>query len=176
LRVFSRLAKLRYLELRSVKPLMEDLNASGITTKRRVRPDGTTRGGAWWSRGALYGVLQNRLYLGEMPHRDKSYPAEHAAIVDRELFDQVQALLASNAVERKTGAKANHLSLLTGMIRDSQVRPLSPSHASKGKQRYRYHVSNEARSGEGASAPPVVRLPAAELERAAIDALAAMLD
>jgi DNA invertase Pin-like site-specific DNA recombinase len=166
----------RYLELRSVKTLMEDLNGSGIPTKLRVRPDGTTRGGGWWSRGALYGVLQNRLYLGEMPHRDKSYPAEHAAIVERDLFDQVQALLASNAVERKTGAKANHPSLLTGMIRDGQDRPLSPSHASKGKQRYRYYVSNEAAAEGRASAQSIMRLPAAELERAVIDAVAAMLD
>jgi hypothetical protein len=111
-----------------------------------------------------------------MPHRDKSYPAEHEAIVDRELFDQVQALLASNAVERKTGAKANHPSLLTGMIRDAQDRPLSPSHASKSKQRYRYYVSNEAAADGHASAQSIMRLPAAELERAAIDAVAVMLD
>lgn len=55
-------------------------------------------GAASPARGPLYHFLKNRLYIGEIPHHDQSYPGEHQAIVDRALFYQVQSLLANNAV------------------------------------------------------------------------------
>ena len=134
----------RYLELGSVRELMVDLRAAGIITKRQTMPDGSIRGGVPFARGPLYHILKYRLYLGEMPHHDKSYPGKHQAIVDRELFKAVQALLAKNTVVRRTGSRSSHPSLLAGMVRDAQDRPLRPSHASEGKTRYRYYVSNEA--------------------------------
>jgi hypothetical protein len=166
----------RYLELGSVQGLLEDLKASGITTKRRQLKSGRVVGGQPFVRGPLYHFLKNRIYVGEIPHREKSYPGEHEAIVDRALFDQVQARLASNGVERASGKGAAHPSLLTGMIRDGHGRPMSPSHATKGKQRYRYYVSNEAIPTDGSSPAPAMRLPAAELERAVVDAVAITME
>ena len=83
-----------------------------------MRPDGSDYGGQPFSRGALYLMLQNRLYRGEISHKGNSYPGEHAAIVDEPLWDDVQAVLAANRVERATGARASHPSLLTGMVFD----------------------------------------------------------
>jgi hypothetical protein len=70
------------------------------------------------SRGALYLILQNQLYRGEISHKGNSYPGEHPAIVDKPLWDDVQAVLAANRVERATGARGRHPSLLTGMVFD----------------------------------------------------------
>ena len=39
-------------------------------------------------------MLQNRIYRGEIVHKDKSYPGEHDAIVDERLWNEVQAILA----------------------------------------------------------------------------------
>jgi hypothetical protein len=64
------------------------------------------------SRGALYLILQNRLYRGEMTHKGNSYPGEQPAIVDKPLWDDVQAVLAANRVERTMGARARHPSLV----------------------------------------------------------------
>jgi site-specific DNA recombinase len=75
-------------------------------------------GGQKFSRGALYLILQNRLYRGEIPHKGNAYPGEHPAIVDKPLWEDVQAVLAANRVERATGARASHPSLLTGMVFD----------------------------------------------------------
>jgi hypothetical protein len=63
------------------------------------------------SRGALYLILQNRLYRGEITHKGNAYPGEHPAIVDKPLWDDVQAVLAANRIERTTGARASHPSL-----------------------------------------------------------------
>ena len=38
----------------------------------------------------LYALLQNKLYLGEMPHKDQVYPGQHKAIVSRQLWETVQ--------------------------------------------------------------------------------------
>ena len=54
----------------------------------------------------LYLIIQNRLYRGEIPHKGNSHPGEHPAIVERPLWDDVQAVLAANRVERATGARA----------------------------------------------------------------------
>src|SRR5450759_3899497 len=88
----------RYVQLRSVHALRDDLADAGIKSKCRMRPDGAEYGGQKFSRGALYLILQNRLYRGEIPHKGNSYPGEHTAIVDKPLWDDVQAVLAANRV------------------------------------------------------------------------------
>ena len=77
--------------------------------------DGTACGGQKLSRGALYLMLQNRIYRGEVTHKGNAYPGEHPAIVDQALWDQVQATLAENRIDRKTGAYAKQPSLLAGL-------------------------------------------------------------
>ena len=48
----------RYLMLKSVHTLKDELAKAGIRSKRRVRPDGTEYGSQKFSRGALYLMLQ----------------------------------------------------------------------------------------------------------------------
>ena len=73
-----------------------------------------------------------------MPHKGNSYPGEQPAIVDKPLWDDVQAVLAANRVERTTGARASHPSLLTGMVFDETGERLTPTYAVKKGTRYRY--------------------------------------
>jgi site-specific DNA recombinase len=90
----------RYLALKSVRALKDELVAAGIRSKRRVRPDGTEYGGQKLTRGALYLMLQNRIYRGAITHKGNSYPGEHPAIIEQQLWDEVQTVLA------KTGLSA----------------------------------------------------------------------
>ena len=158
----------RYLELGTVRTLLEDLRASGVATKSQTMRDGSVRGGNPFSRGALHHFLKNRIYLGDIVHHDKVYPGEHDAIVPEVLFDDVQALLASNIGDRRSGRHFTSPSLLAGMIRDGAGRPMSPSHTLKGGKRYRYYVSNDAGSELTGS---TMRLPAKTLETSIIAAL-----
>ena len=70
------------------------------------------------SRGALYLMLQNRIYRGEITHKGSAYPAEHQPIVDTVLVIRFRRSSASNRVERATGADAKQPSLLAGLIFD----------------------------------------------------------
>src|SRR6185312_2183675 len=86
----------RYAELGSVALLQTELERAGIVSKRREGAGGALSGGKNFSRGALYLMLQNHLYRGEVAHKDKAYPGQHEAIVDPELWRIVQGRLAAN--------------------------------------------------------------------------------
>ena len=165
----------RYVELRSVRVLQAELDAAGIRSKRRILADGTPFGGQKLSRGALYLMLQNRIYRGEITHKGNAYPAEHQPIVDEVLWDQVQAILAENRVDRATGADAKQPSLLAGLAFDDTGERLTPSHAVKKGTRYRYYVSRSLIIGATKDRSKGRRIPAANLESLVITRLRAFL-
>jgi site-specific DNA recombinase len=90
--------------------LKAELDRVGIVSKRRERAGGSLSGGKRFSRGALYLMLQNRLYRGEVAHKEKTYPGQHEAIVDPELWQIVQDKLEANRQERITLTYENNLS------------------------------------------------------------------
>ena len=150
-----------YLQLGSVRALDAELQQRGIVSRK----------GSGFSRGALYLMLANRIYIGEITHRGASYPGEHDGIVDRALFDEVQALLAHNRSERQRGVNFDDPSLLAGILYDSHGRRMSPNHACKGSRRYRYYASREGEE----SATPRLRVPAAAVEELVLGRLRGFL-
>ncbi|MGH6736341.1 MAG: recombinase family protein [Methyloceanibacter sp.] len=165
----------RYAQLRSVRALKEELDAAGIRSKRRTFADGTVYGGHKLSRGALYLMLQNRIYRGEITHKGSAYPGEHKAAVDQALWDKVQAVLAENRVDRATGADAKYPSLLAGLAFDDSGERLTPTHAVKKGTRYRYYVSKSLITGIAKDHSLGRRIPAGNLEDLVIGKLHAFL-
>ena len=162
----------RYLKVGTVPALCEVLRRENIRTKVQPWTVGSRQGGGHFTRGALYHLLSNRLYRGEIAYRGEIYPGEHDAIVSDELWDAVQTRMRGNRVERPDTI-AQQPSLLAGMISDESGRRLTPSHASKGSRRYRYYVTPEDEHG---TAKRPFRLPAGDLERAVLDGVRAALD
>ena len=116
-----------YRQLRSVRELRERLVVEGVRSKRRVLRDGRVRGGKPINRGALYYLLRNRIYRGQIVHKDRAYPGEHEAIIDRELWDAVQVTLTDNTRgTRRRGSRRP--SLLTGLLVDECGEGLTPTH------------------------------------------------
>jgi len=165
----------RYVELRSVRTLKTELDAAGIRSKRRTFADGTAYGGHELSRGALYLMLQNRIYRGEITHKGDSYPGEHKAIVDKVLWEKVHAVLAENRVDRATGADAKYPSLLAGLAFDESGERLTPTHAVKKGTRYRYYVSKSLITGTAKDNAQGRRIPAGNLETLVIGRLRSFL-
>jgi site-specific DNA recombinase len=154
----------RYQELHSVRLLKEHLYAAGIVSKRRIASEGRPYGGKPMTRGALYHMLQNRIYRGEIVHRGQTYPGEHEPIIDADLWQGVQKTLAANRVDRGTGKGNNHVSLLAGLVYDAHGEPMTPSHAVKKGIRYRYYVSKSLVIEGVKSEKKGQRLPAAHIE------------
>ena len=86
----------RYLKLGSLNLLMADLRRRGIVTKVRTLKTGETIGGIAFTRGSLAHLLRNRFYIGEVAFKGEVLKGEQPAIVDRALFDAVQAQLKCN--------------------------------------------------------------------------------
>ena len=155
----------RYAVLGSVLALKDELDRDGVVSKARVDKYGRKTGAKPLARGALYLMLQNRLYRGEIVHKANSYPGEHAAIIDEALWNEVQRRLAANRSKRATSAGANQVSLLAGLIYDDTGARMTPTHANKKGTRYRYYVSPGLVRGTRRQAPHGRRVPAGELER-----------
>ncbi len=154
----------RYNALGSVLALQDELDRDGINSKIRFDKYGRQTGGKSLARGALYLMLQNRIYRGEIVHKKNSYPGEHKAIVDEALWNAVQKRLADNRVDRQIGAGASEPSLLAGLIYDDAGKRMTPSHANKKGTRYRYYVSRTLVRGNRRAAPRGRRVPAGDLE------------
>ena len=162
----------RYLQSSSVAELLVGLHRDGFVSKRRVARDGSPRGGLPFCRGALYAILANRTYVGEVVHQGNVYPGEHDAIVSRELFEAVQTRLAERTNPRAPNCKRKSKSMLMGMIFDQFSRPMSPVQTRNHGRRYRYYASSlrdDARE-------PTQRLPAGELEAAVCRSVANWLN
>ncbi|MEL1251187.1 recombinase family protein [Aurantiacibacter gilvus] len=167
----------RYLELGSVHALERDLEQQRICSKRWTTRKGKEVGGAPFSRGALFHLLKNPVYLGKIRHKDEVHEGEHQAIVDADLFARVQRHLAANT-RRHSGSTEQRTARapLTGKLFDTTGEPMSPT-TSRGKsgRKYRYYVSASLQQGRNLGGDAVRRLSASTIERIAGETLARWL-
>jgi len=154
----------RYLALGSVSLLKDELGANGVKSKVRKGKHAKRSGGRPYSRGALYWLLQNRYYLGEVPHAGQHYPGQHRAIVPKELWDKVQQLLADNRRRTKYRENATNPSLLASRIYLANGKRLTPVHTNKLGRRYRYYTTGRPKIGEPKPTDKKISLPAHDLE------------
>ena len=109
----------RYLQLGSVHDLAGDLDRQGIRSHRRATQSGKIIGGHRISRGNLYLMLQNPVYIGLVVHKGTSYPGLHPPIIERGVWDRVQAKLADNRGEHRSQVRARVPSPLAGLVFDN---------------------------------------------------------
>jgi site-specific DNA recombinase len=161
-RIFDRFAKTG-----SALSVARELDAAGEVTKRRQCAS-AQRGGKPWTKGSVYKLLANRVYLGEAVHKGLAYPGEHAAIVDQRTWDKAHAVMAEPAHRRGGATRAQVPALLKGLIFGPNGRPMSPSHTRRRGRIYRYYVAREA-IADGYDTFPVTSVPAADVEGAVLD-------
>jgi site-specific DNA recombinase len=165
----------RYAELGSVAVLKAELDRLGIVSKRREGDGGRLAGGQHFSRGALYLMLQNWIYRGEITHQGTAYPGQHKAIIDPELWQIVRDKLTANRRERSLAVGAEAPSLLAGLIADADGNRMTPAHATKSAKRYCYYVSASLLAGDHPQAQKGMRVPAGDIEALVLDRLRALL-
>jgi site-specific DNA recombinase len=159
-----------YLDLGSLSALQRGLRERGIITRRRTLSSGCAIGGQALTNGPLAHMLRNRMYVGEINHRDKSYHGEHAPIIDPGLFEAVQTKLTENRQERRLRRQSSD-ALLMGKLFDDRGNPMTPSYAVKKRVRYRYYVSSVLHQGRKEAAGSLPRVPAEVVERIIVGAI-----
>src|SRR3984957_16073765 len=171
---FVRALYRRYLELGSVVRLKTALDSENVRCPSRMSRSGRTTGGVLISRGHLYWILSNPIYVGRLRHKGQIHDGLHSAIVDGEIWEQVQQRLASQTQTRRASQRDDH-SFLVGKLYDDRGNRMGASHASKDGRRWRYYVSRAALSGRWKEAGSVVRIPAPEIENQVANAVGAHL-
>jgi len=106
-----------------------------------------------------------------VPHHCQHHPGQHEAIIDPELWDQVQGALATQHDMHSLRVSAKDPGLLAGLLFDDQGYPMSPTHATKGPRRYRYYISQALLQYKEKYAGSVVRIAAREVKGPVVDAL-----
>ena len=156
----------RFIELGSVTLLVRELQKDGARTKRDKS----------FEKGFVYMLLNNRVYAGDAVHKGVSYLGEHEAIIDRDTFDRVQAILATNGRTRAMATRSATPALLKGLIFTDAGRAMTPHHTKKGSRLYRYYVSTDAIRGRDVLATTApLRLPADTAESAVVGKIRRLL-
>ncbi len=151
----------RYLELGSVRDLLAELKEKPLISESAARPIG-------WSKGKLYNLLSNPIYVGKVRHKKDVYDGEHEPIVDQHVFDKTQALLAQRAPDRRAATNESGQYFLAGILFSESGSRLSPVFTTNHGKRYRYYVESP---DPAQSSAPGWRLPADRLERAVLSGL-----
>jgi DNA invertase Pin-like site-specific DNA recombinase len=165
-----------YCELGSVRLLKDDLDRDGFRSKLRIAGNGSRSGEKSFARGALYTLLRNPIYVGEVRHKGARYPGQHQSIVESSVWDKTQELLLAHTVRSDGKPSESMPSPLIGKLFDDQGERLTPSHAVKGNRRYRYYVSRSLMKGTARKSGQGWRVPALEIERNMAAAIARILD
>jgi DNA invertase Pin-like site-specific DNA recombinase len=158
-RIFSGFA-----EIGSGTKLTRVLRSEGVTTKR----------GKPISKAAIYKLLNNRTFIGEVTHKGKVYNGEQQAIISREMWDRVHQVLQQSPRARANKNRAQSPALLRGLIFGADGRAMSPTHTRRRGRLYRYYVSQSVLKGDDADAI-IRRVSAAEIETAVIAQVRALL-
>ena len=157
-----------YLELKTLRKVREELDRRSIISKQWVSKGNVPHGGFSFGRGALYHLLANPIYLGQIRHKSFAYPGQHEAIVERATWLRVQETLSKNAAHQRGRTVGKSPGLLMGKLFDNNGEPLYSCWAKKGQRRYRYLVSKRLVRGSSNQDDRGWRLPAERMERAVI--------
>jgi site-specific DNA recombinase len=153
-----------YLKVGSVNLLVADLRRRGIVTKVRTLKTGKRIGGIPFTRGPLAHLLRNRFYVGEVPFKGETLKGEQPAIINRGVFDAVQAKLDGQINNHNT-ARIKSEASLAGRIFDDGGNRMSPSSTRRRGIKYRYYLSSALLQGLSERAGSINRVPAAESRR-----------
>jgi DNA invertase Pin-like site-specific DNA recombinase len=164
----------RYLALGCVSTLQEDLEQRGVRSKQRILTSGQVRGGGGFGRGALYHLLQNPIYRGEVVHDGVTYPGEQEAIIDEKLWAAVQTKLEENRGTRRR-SRVETGALLGGLIFDDRDNLMTPTYSIRRGNRYRYYVSRALMCGRKGDTGSQGRVGADDVERLIIETLGRQL-
>jgi len=167
----------RFAAMPSMATLVRDMRARGVTSKSWITGKGIERQGKLITKGYVYKVFKNPVYIGMTAYKGQQYPGEHSAIIDQEVWDTVQELLKAGDKHVKGGCGMRETkapSMLRGLIFSPEGRAFTPGWTSKGPKQYRYYINTNAIK-LGKEACEVRRVPAGEIEGVVIEQLRGVL-
>lgn len=139
-----------YLQTNSLKRTAKVVSRMGFRTKAYTSRRGKVQGGKPLKRNHVYNTLTNPAYIGKVRQHGKIYDAQHPAIIDEALFNEVQRRLARNRVVHvRKREKSKYVFPLESLLRCGYCGgALTPSW-SKGRDKYyRYYYCGNHRNDD----------------------------
>ncbi len=159
-----------YLQCGTVRLLKEALDMKGLKTPVRASKKGRIYGGSPYSRGHLYKILSNPVYIGQIQHKGKIYDGQHEGIMKKSLFEAVQQQLKASAHSSQKQVMSSG-SALKGLLYDEDDTIYSPTYTLKKGVRYSYYISQNLLQYRDHPKGIMARIPAHEIEKATLGAL-----
>ncbi|MGI9282428.1 MAG: recombinase family protein [Endozoicomonas sp.] len=154
-----------FVGTRSIIATCEMLNAKGYITKLISLKNGGFRGGITFAKNAVYRILRNRIYIGEIGNKGEWFPGEHTAIITNDLWARAVEAFDIESIQRSRKSRLRkNPSFLKGLLYGPDGHALSStSTRKKNGKLFRYYVSYSAQS-KGYSNGPLPPLSAPVLE------------
>ena len=163
-----------YLKHQALIPTVRELDQRGWTTKAWQTKKGRNIGGCPIDKNLLWHLLTNVVYLGKVRYRDEVHPGEHAAIVDEQIWQRVQAVLGRNGRTGGGLVKNKYGALLKGLLRCGPCNcSMGHAYSAQGNKRYRYYVCLRAQK-RGWDKCPTKSVPAGEIEKFVVEQIKAI--
>ncbi len=153
-----------YLEYGVIRVVKEKAEVLGLRSRQRIRGAGRVSGGIHFDRGHIHHILSNPIYAGRIRHRGQVYEGQHTAIIEPEVWNQVQQMMQDGAAKTRGTKRKTQRSPLVGKLFDETGDRLTPSHSRKNGKRLRYYISHRLVKDRSRKHPDSWRLPAEELE------------
>jgi site-specific DNA recombinase len=163
----------RFAATPSMATLVRDLRARGVTSKSWTTSKGIERSGKLITKGYVYKVFKNPVYIGMAAYKGKQFPGEHEPIIEQEVWDTVQENLKAGDKHAKGGSESRDTkapTLLRGLLFSPEGRAFTPGWTSKGPKRYLYYINTDSIK-LGKDACEVRRIPAGEIEGVVVQQL-----
>jgi len=158
-----------YLSTASLIQTAQELNRRGWRSKAWVSQKGRSLGGKPFDKSNLLRLLTNVAYVGKVKYKVETHEGEQEAIVDQQVFEQVQAVLRANRSSGGAHVRNKYAALLKGLVRcGSCGRAMTHHFTSRKEKRYRYYVCQTAQK-QGWASCPTASVPAGELERFVVE-------
>lgn len=154
-----------YLQCGCVKRLKQELDRRNIKSRPRVSKRGLNYGGKNFSRGALYNLLKNPVYVGKIKHHDKIYDGMHEAIISEVLWNNVQNKLQNQAAHPRGTNKESQGNILMGLVFAPDGTLYTPIYTKKKNKKYRYYFNQNLTEDKNHPQRFRARLPAHDLEK-----------
>jgi site-specific DNA recombinase len=137
-----------YLDYNSLAPVLPEIHRRGWRTKQWVTRKGVTHGGKLFTKGRLFRLLKNPIYIGKINFQKQTYDGEHEAIVEAATWEKVQQILQRNGRDGGVEVRDSYGALLKGLLRCATCHaPMIRTQSTKDSRRYRQYVCLEARPG-----------------------------
>jgi hypothetical protein len=139
-------------------------------TPIRISAKGKQHGGRPFSRGHLYQILSNPVYIGKIRHKDNIYDGLHEGLITEATFEQVQRRLKTQAPEIKNKTIPSG-KILQGLLYDCDGTIYSPTYTVKKGVRYCYYLNQSLIQYRDHPKSIMARIPAHEIEKTVTEAI-----